>query len=111
MTLSSLSTDHGVALVLIALATAVLAVSLVLHYAKNDPGWKGVVANILVILGGITVIAVIAVLSLTFIAVALMIGVVLLFMAPLFLLGGASGLGDRRPRRGYYRDPYGNDYY
>lgn len=111
MTFSSLAPDHRVVLILLAIAAAVIAVSLVAHYAKNDPGWKGVVANLLIIVSGVAVIAVIAVVSLTFIALALAVGAVLLLMAPLFLLGGASGFADRRPRRGHYRDPYGNDYY
>ncbi|MBY6413331.1 hypothetical protein HQ346_16675 [Rhodococcus sp. BP-252] len=92
---------------------AVCGVICLVHYiVDNDPGWKGVVANILRIVGGIAVIVAIWVVSASFIAIFLAIAAVLFFMAPLFLLGGASGVADRRPlRRDYYRDPYRYDYY
>jgi len=52
---------------------------------------------------------VIAVVVSTVIAAILAATAVMLSMLPLFALGGANGVVDRRPRRGYYRDPYRND--
>lgn len=111
MTLSSLFTDDVSPLPLLAIAGAGFAIWLVRYLGENDPGWKGFVANILTVIGAGAFLVVIAVLFSTIIAAILAIAAVMLFMAPLFVLGGASGVASRRPRRGYPRDPFGNDYY
>jgi hypothetical protein len=100
----------------VALAIAGVAIWAVIQLAANDPSWLGTVARILFVVGGIAFIVTVAVVAASFIAVCLTVAAVLFFMAPLFAAGGASGVADRRPRRGYYRDPYrrdpyGNDYY
>ena len=87
------------------------------HYlGENDPGWKGLIANILRIVGSIAILIAVWVISASFIAICLALAAVLFFMTPLFLLGGASGVADRRPHpwdRDYHRSDYyrRNDYY
>lgn len=108
----SLLSDTAGPLVPLSILAACGVICLVHYIGDNDPGWKGLVANILRIVGGIAVIIAIWVVSASFIAIVLAISAVLFFMAPLFLLGGASGVADRRPRRSdYYRDPYRYDYH
>ncbi|MCJ0980615.1 hypothetical protein CH293_27395 [Rhodococcus sp. 14-2470-1b] len=111
MTLSSLFTDDVGPLPLLAVAGAGFLIWYVRYLGENDPGWKGFVANILTVIGVGAYLVVLAVVFSTFIAVIGAFIAVMLFMLPLFALGGASGVADRRPRRGYHRDPYGNDYY
>jgi ABC-type transport system involved in cytochrome bd biosynthesis fused ATPase/permease subunit len=104
MTLSSLFTDDVGPLPLLAVAGAGFLIWYVRYLGENDPGWKGFVANILTVIGVGAYLVVLAVVVGAFLAV-------MLFMVPLFALGGASGVDDRRARRGYYRDRYDNDYY
>nr|WP_181715735.1 hypothetical protein [Cryobacterium sp.]QJS06112.1 hypothetical protein [Cryobacterium sp.] len=111
MTLSSLLTDDVGPLPLLAVAGAGLLIWYVRYLGENDPGWKGFIANILRIVFGVAFLIGLAVVFGAFIAVIGAFIAVGLFMLPLFALGGASGVADRRPRRGYHRDPYGNDYY
>ncbi len=111
MTLSSLFTDDVGLLPLLAVAGAGFLIWYVQYLGETDAGWKGFIANILRIVGGVVFLVVIAVVFSTVIAAILAATAVMLFMLPLFALGGASGVADRRPRRGYHRDPYGNDYY
>ena len=111
MTLSSLFTDDVGPLPLLAIAGTGFLIWYVRYLGENDPGWKGFVANILTVVGVGAYLVVLAVVFGAFIAVIGAFIAVMLFMLPLFALGGASGVADRRPRRGYHRDPYGNDYY
>ncbi|OAK53817.1 hypothetical protein [Rhodococcoides kyotonense] len=111
MTLSSLFTADVGPLPLLAIAGAGFMIWYVRYLGENDPGWKGFVANILTVIGIGAFLIVLAVVFSAFIAAILALAAVMLFMLPLFALGGASGVADRRPRRGYRRDPYGNDYY
>jgi ribosomal protein L7/L12 len=99
----------------VTISIAGVAIWVVIQLAANDPSWLGTVARILFVVGGIALIVTVAVAAASFMAVCLTVAAVLFFMAPLFAAGGASGVADRRPRRGYYRDPYrrdpyGNDY-
>jgi uncharacterized membrane protein YphA (DoxX/SURF4 family) len=110
MTLSSLFTDDVGPLPLLAVAGAGLLIWYVPYLGENDPGWKGFIANILRIVFGIAFLIGLAVTFSAFIAVIGAFIAVMVFMLPLFALGGASGVAGRRPRRGYHRDPYGNDY-
>lgn len=111
MTLSSLFTDDLGPLPLLALAGGGFLIWYVRYLGENDPGWKGFIANILTVIGVGAFLIVLAVVFSAFIAVIGAFIAVMLFMVPLFALGGASGVADRRPRRGYRRDPYGDDYY
>ncbi|MEV8236994.1 hypothetical protein AB0P23_17275 [Rhodococcus sp. NPDC077669] len=111
MTLSSLFTDDVGPLPLLAVAGAGFLIWYVRYLGENDPGWKGFVANILTVIGVGAYLVVLAVVFGAFIAVIGAFIAVMLFMVPLFALGGASGVDDRRARRGYYRDRYDNDYY
>lgn len=111
MTLSSLFTDDLELLPLLAVAGGGFLIWYVRYLGENDPGWKGFVANILTVIGVGAYLVVLAVVFGAFIAVIGAFIAVMLFMVPLFALGGASGVADRRPRRGYRRDPYGDYYY
>jgi hypothetical protein len=111
----SLLSDTAGPLVPLSILAVCGAICLVHYIGENDPGWKGFVANILRVVGGIAVITAIWVVSASFIAICLTVAAVLLFMAPLFVLGGASGMADRRPHpwdRDYrHSDYYRRDYY
>ena len=111
MTLSSLFTEDVGPLPLLAIAGAGFLIWYVRYLGENDPGWKGFVANILTVIGVGAYLVVLAVVFGAFIAVIGVFIAVMLFMLPLFARGGASGVADRRPRRGYRRHLYGNDYY
>ncbi|MGU3438258.1 hypothetical protein ACNHUS_35265 [Actinomycetes bacterium M1A6_2h] len=111
MTLSSLVTDDAGPLPLLAIVVAGFLIWYVRYLGENDPGWKGFVANILTVVGVGVYLVVLAVVFSTFIAVIGAFIAVMLFMVPLFALGGASGVAGRRRRRGYRRDPYGDDYF
>lgn len=111
MTLSSLFTEDLELLPLLAVAGGGFLIWYVPYLGETDPGWKGFIANILRIVFGIAYLVVLAVVFGAFIAAIGAFIAVMLFMVPLFALGGASGVADRRPRRGYHHDPYGNDYY
>ncbi|OZC83459.1 hypothetical protein CH282_16035 [Rhodococcus sp. 06-418-1B] len=111
MTLSSLFTDDVGPLPLLAIAGAGFLIWYVPHLGETDPGWKGFIANILRIVFGVAFLIGLAVVFGAFIAVIGAFIAVMLFMLPLFAVGGASGVAERRPRRGYRRDPYNNDYY
>ncbi|QII03753.1 hypothetical protein BH92_27255 (plasmid) [Rhodococcoides fascians A21d2] len=106
MTLSSLFTDDVGPLPLLAVAGIGFLIWYVPYLGETDPGWKGFIANILRIVFGIAFLVAIAVVFSTVIAAILAVTAVLLFMIPLFALGGASGVTDRRPRRGHRRNPY-----
>ena len=111
MTLSSLFTDDVGPLPVLAIAGAGFLIWYVPYLGETDPGWKGFIANILRIVFGVAFLIGLAVVFGAFIAVIGAFIAVMLFMVPLFALGGASGVDDRRARRGYYRDRYDNDYY
>ncbi|OZD60804.1 hypothetical protein CH263_20145 [Rhodococcus sp. 06-1059B-a] len=72
------------------------------------------IANILTVIGVGAFLIVIGVLFSAFIAAILALAAVFLFMIPLFLLCGASGVADRRPHpwdRDYHRSHhYRRDY-
>lgn len=111
MALSSLFTDDVGLLPLLAVAGAGVLIWYVRYLGENDPGWKGFVANVLTVIGVGAYLVVLAVVFSTFLAVVGLVIAVVLFMVPLFALGGASGVADRRPRRGYHRYPYSDDDY
>lgn len=106
----SLLSDTAGPLVPLSILAVCGAICLVHYIGDNDPGWKGVVANILRVVGGIAFLVAVWTIAASFIAICLTVAAVLFFMAPLFLLGGASGVADRRPRRREYYDPYRYDY-
>lgn len=111
MTLSSFFTDDVDPLPLVAFAGAGFLIWYVRYLGENDTGWKGFVANILTVIGSAAFLAALAVAFSAVIAAVLALVAVVVFMLPLFALGGASGTAGGRRRRGYHRDPYGNDYY
>lgn len=80
------------------------------YLALHDSTWLGRVAGVVFIVGAVATLVAIAVLAASFIALCLVVAAVLLFMSPLFLLGGASGVADRRPHR-WDRDYHRSDYY
>lgn len=115
MTVSSIFTDDVGPIPLLVIAGVGFVIWYVRYLGENDPGWKGFIANILTVIGVGAFLIVIGVVFSAFIAAILALGAVFLFMTPLFLLGGASGVADRRPRpwdRDYHRsDYYRRDYY
>ncbi len=111
MTLSSILTEDVDLLPLIAFAGAGFLIWYVRYLGENDPGWKGFVANILTVVGSAAFLIALAVVFSAVLAAVLTLIAVVVFMLPLFALGGASGTAGGRRRRGNRRDPYGNDYY
>jgi hypothetical protein len=111
VTLSSLLTDDVDPLPLVAVAGADILLWYVRYLGENDPVWKGFVANIFTVIGSAAFLIALAVLFSAVIAAVLALVAVTVFMLPLFALAGASSTSRSRGRRGYRRDPYGNDYY
>lgn len=111
MTLTSLLTDDVDPLPLLAVAGAGFILWYIRYLGENGPGWKGFVANVLTVIGSAAFLITAAVVFSAVIAAVLALVAVMVFMLPLFALAGASGTADSRERRGYRRDPYGNDYY
>lgn len=111
VTLSSLLTEDVDPLPLLAVAGAGFLLWYVRHLGENNPGWKGFVANILTVIGSAAFLIALAVVFSAVLAAVLALVAVVVFMLPLFALGGASSTSRSQGHHGYRRDPYGNYYY